>query len=107
MDLDAAALNGVVAVVLGRLVAQRRRRGWIHRQPLASLALALLARADLIFLFYFWVFGFLYFDWKLDVATNFGPDNVISKRHLIARQLIRILKPSTLSDGVFANETRA
>jgi len=45
MDLDAAALNGVVAVVLGRLVAQRRRRGRIHWQPLASLALALLARA--------------------------------------------------------------
>ena len=55
MDLDAAALNGVVAVVLGRLVVQRRRRGWIHRQPLASLALALLARADLIFRFYFLV----------------------------------------------------
>jgi hypothetical protein len=93
MDLDAAALNGVVAVVLGWLVAQRRRRGWIHRQPLASLALALLARADLIFMFYFLIVCFLYFDWKLDVATNFGPDNVILKRHLIARQLIRVSKP--------------
>ena len=92
MDLDAAALNGVVAVVLGRLVAQRRRRGWVHRQPLASLTLALLARADLIFRFYFLVVCFLYFDSKLDVATN-SPDNVILKRHLIARQLIRISKP--------------
>ena len=65
MDLDTPALNGVVAVVLGRLVVQRRRRGWIHRQPLASLALALLARADLIFRFYFWLFVcFLYFDSK-------------------------------------------
>ena len=74
MDLDSAALNGVVAVVLGRLVAQRRRRGRIHRQPLASLALALLARADLIFMFYFFVVCFLYFNsksWLLGCCNQF------------------------------------